>query len=98
MRVAVTGSSGMTGSALIRVLTARGDERVALRRGRCDLANADWGCTDAGVHDASVDDFDAVVHLAGANIGGSRWSESRKRLLRDSRITATLESALRGGG
>ena len=89
MRVAVTGGSGMIGSALIRALMARGDDAVSLRRGRPDSASADWDPTSAWVREGALDGFDAVVHLAGANIGGARWSKSRKRLLRDSRIAAT---------
>jgi uncharacterized protein (TIGR01777 family) len=39
--------------------------------------------------DPGADGADAVVHLAGASIAGGRWTASRKRLLRDSRVTAT---------
>ena len=89
MRVVVMGGSGMIGSALIRALRVRGDEAVALRRGRRDSPGSDWDPTAAWVREGALEGFDAVVHLAGANIGGARWSESRKRLLRNSRIAAT---------
>ncbi len=89
MRVLVTGGSGMIGSALVRALTARGDEAVTLRRGEQSATGADWDPRTGWIREDAVDDFAAIVHLAGANIGGARWSESRKRLLRDSRIAAS---------
>jgi len=79
----------MIGSALVRALEARGDEARALRRGHRDAPGADWDPTVPWMRAGALDGFDAVVHLAGANVGEARWSDSRKRLLRNSRIAAT---------
>src|SRR5205085_1626975 len=44
---------------------------------------------ETDVLDSSADRANAVVHLAGASIAGQRWTESRKRMLRQSRLDAT---------
>ena len=73
MRVAVTGASGLIGTALCRSLAARGD--IVLPMGR--------------PYDARVlHGVDAVVHLAGASIS-DRWSEAHKRAILDSRVQGT---------
>ena len=88
--VAIAGSSGLIGTALVSALRS-GDHRV-LRMVRGAPANSDelhWN-PDAGPLDAGVlSGVDAVVNLCGANIGGSRWSGSFKQSLRDSRIDPT---------
>ncbi len=88
--VAIAGSSGLIGTALVSALRS-GDHRV-LRMVRRAPANSDelhWN-PDAGPLDAGVlSGVDAVVNLCGANIGGSRWSGSFKQSLRDSRIDPT---------
>ena len=50
--------------------------------------NVAWN-PDTGVLDPSADGADAVIHLAGASIAGGRWTEARKRELRDSRVATT---------
>lgn len=100
MRVVVTGASGTIGRALSAALLARGDGVIGISR-RPDAAPAgevDWRSWDelAG----AVEDAGAVVHLAGAGIADKRWSEGRKRLLRDSRIETArrVVQAIRGAG
>lgn len=92
MRVAVTGSTGLVGRALVRALQARGDEVLPVQRhtelsappGSC-LWNPDGppGATSLPDGEQAVD---AVVHLAGAPIAAKRWSDSYKRILSSSRI------------
>lgn len=95
MRVGVTGSSGLIGSALAAALHERGDEVV--RFVRPDSPDTDdriirW---DPDLHFidegdlARVEHFDAVVNLAGTGIGDNRWSPPRKRDILSSRINAT---------
>ena len=89
MRISVTGSSGLIGSALVPFLTAQGHEvgRVV----RSTTAAGDWrwdpgaGHVDAG----AVNGKDAVVHLAGETIAAGRWSAARKARIRDSRVHGT---------
>jgi len=84
VRVALSGSHGLVGSALARHLSGRGDDVVPLSRGPYTARH--------------VAGFDAVVHLGGASVGGRRWNESYKQELRRSRIesTAALAAAIAG--
>ncbi|MGH9535060.1 MAG: TIGR01777 family oxidoreductase [Terriglobales bacterium] len=89
MRVLVTGSSGMVGRALLPALRAAGHTPVAAVR----AAAAAPGCAiwdpATGSLGPEAGALDAVVHLAGASIGGGRWTPARQALLRDSRVPAT---------
>ncbi len=96
MRVLVTGGTGLIGRALCRALIARGDDVIVLSRAPERHAHRmpkeatllAWdGQTPEGWGDV-VESVDAVVNLAGANIAEGRWTESRKRLLRESRLNA----------
>lgn len=100
MKIAVAGGSGFVGSALVRRLTDRGDDVVVLTRDRSHVKLGRpvlWDGRSAGPWSGEVASADAVVNLAGANIGEGRWTESRKRQLVSSRIEATraLLDALR---
>jgi uncharacterized protein (TIGR01777 family) len=100
MRVVVTGSSGMIGGALCGQLERLGHHvvRVVRRPVRPGEVALSWD-PEAGTIDArGLERADAVVHLAGAGIGDGRWTESRKRLLVESRTrsTALLAGALAG--
>jgi uncharacterized protein (TIGR01777 family) len=91
VRVIVSGSSGLIGSALVRGLRARGDDVVRLvrRPARAD-DEAAWDPA-AGVAPAAsvLDGCDAVVNLAGAGLGDHRWTADYKRQLHDSRVAGT---------
>ena len=99
MKVAITGASGLLGSALVPFLTTGGHEVVRLvRRAPKAKDEVRWD-PDAGEIDAAaLEGVDAVVHLAGENIAGGRWTEGRKALLRSSRVgpTALLARTLAG--
>jgi NAD dependent epimerase/dehydratase family enzyme len=90
MKVAVTGSSGLVGSALVPSLTASGHEVLRLvRRAPKAKDEARWD-PEAGTIDAvGLEGLDAVVHLTGENIGEGRWTEARKARLRSSRVGPT---------
>jgi len=85
--VAVTGSSGLVGTALTAFLTTGGHRVIRLVRG--EPAGADerrWDPRQPAVD--LLEGVDAVVHLAGASIAG-RFTESHRRAIRDSRIEPT---------
>jgi uncharacterized protein len=89
LRVAVTGATGLLGSALVPFLTTGGHQVVAVSRRR-GLPDAIHWDPAAGVIDyAGLEGVDAVVHLAGETVG-TRWSEHRKRRIRDSRVEGTM--------
>jgi len=88
--IAIAGSSGLIGSALVYAL--RATDRRVLRIVRRAPSNADevfWN-PDAGQFDpGALAGVDAVVNLCGVNVGQKRWSGAFKQSLRDSRIEPT---------
>jgi uncharacterized protein (TIGR01777 family) len=97
MRVTVTGSSGLIGSALVQSLRADGHEVVRLtRREPSRPGEARWSPADGCVDKDSLEGADAVVHLAGAGIGDRPWTKAYMRKIRDSRLvgTRTLAEAI----
>lgn len=97
MKVAVTGATGLIGSALVPFLRSGGHEAVVLRRapaGR-DAADGDpsWDPDTGALSAGALDGVDAVVHLAGENIAGGRWTAARKARIRDSRVDGTRRLA-----
>ncbi len=94
MRVLISGASGFIGTALSARLRSGGHDVVPLQRSAATGART-WS-VDAGHIDAhALEGIDAIVHLAGESIGG-RWTESKKRAIRDSRVdgTSLLASAV----
>lgn len=89
LKVAVTGASGLVGSALVPFLTTGGHEVLRLVRrpagGPDELA---WNPAAGSLDAARLEDVDAVVNLAGAPIAG-RWTAARKKEIRDSRVEGT---------
>lgn len=96
MRIAVTGSSGLIGSALVRSLEGDGHDLVRVVRSSPGPGDVRWDI-EAGVIDTTnLAGVDAVVHLAGEGIAAGRWTEDHKRKVLDSRTkgTALLSEAL----
>jgi uncharacterized protein (TIGR01777 family) len=88
--IAIAGSSGLIGSALVNALRAT-DHRV-LRIVRRAPSNADevfWNPDTGDFDPSALDAVDAVVNLCGVNVGDKRWSGAFKQCLRDSRIGPT---------
>jgi uncharacterized protein (TIGR01777 family) len=91
MRIAITGSSGFVGAALVQSLRADGHDVVQLqRRSGGGAGTAPWDPASGEVDSAALGRIDAVVHLAGENVAGGRWTAARKRAIADSRGPATL--------
>jgi hypothetical protein len=91
MRVAVSGSTGLVGSELVTVLSAGGHDVVRLvRRVPAPGEKAvRWDPERGEVDAAGLEGLDAVVHLAGENVGSGRWTAARKAAIRDSRVKGT---------
>jgi len=90
LTVAVSGSSGLVGSALCEALRESGHSvrRVVRHDPKDPAAEILWD-PDSGKVDADrFSEVDAVVHLAGENIVG-RWNEQKKRRIRSSRVEGT---------
>jgi len=87
--VAVTGSHGLVGSALVPALVQAGHRPVRVVRAHPGRDEIGWD-PDAGAIDAAgLEGIGGVVHLAGAGIGDQRWTDDRKRLILDSRTKGT---------
>ncbi|MFD4552448.1 TIGR01777 family oxidoreductase [Streptomyces sp. NPDC058466] len=96
-RIAITGASGLIGSALTRSLAADGHEVVRLvRRAPRAKDEVQWDPEGERIDAVGLVGCAAVVNLAGAGIASRRWTEPYKRKIRDSRVlgTATLAEAL----
>ncbi len=98
MTVAITGSTGLLGEALVAFLTTGGHRVVRLVRSReavnryadrKDERAAYWNPSTGEIDQAALDGIDAVVHLAGENVFGLRWSEAKKQRILDSRVLGT---------
>lgn len=94
MRIAVTGSSGLIGTALVRSLREDGHQVVRLvRRPPRAEDEVGWDPRRQWVDTAGLMGCDAVVHLAGAGVGDRRWTEAYKKEIRDSRVLGTAAIA-----
>lgn len=90
MKVLVTGATGLVGKSLSPLLTTQVHEVFRLVRRRSDQANdIPWDPADGTIDAARLEGIDAVVHLAGENIAGARWTPEVKQRLRDSRVGPT---------
>jgi uncharacterized protein len=98
MRVAVTGSHGLIGSAVTSALRARGDRVVGLvRDGAGGAEDVAWNPAQGRIDAARLEGIDAAVHLAGATLA-TRWTPEQKEAIQQSRLLGTglLARALAG--
>ncbi|MFC8504068.1 TIGR01777 family oxidoreductase [Pedococcus sp. NPDC057267] len=96
-RVAITGSTGLIGSALSAALRERGDEVVRLvRRAPTAGDEVEWDPSGRRLDPRGLEGVTAVVNLAGAGVGDKRWTPSYQQLILSSRVdsTATVVRAL----
>jgi uncharacterized protein (TIGR01777 family) len=91
VRVAITGSSGLIGTAVGESLRRDGHEVTPLVRRPPKQGEIRWDpqAEHDGLDPAALDGVDAVIHLAGAPIARGPWTQSRKQVLRASRIRST---------
>ena len=92
MNIAVTGSTGLVGSAFCRFLSESGHQAVPLRR------PAQWDVEKGTVDAAALSGVEAVVHLAGENIAAGRWTRAKKARIRMEPERNTLELTVKSGG
>ncbi|MFT3853951.1 MAG: TIGR01777 family oxidoreductase [Ilumatobacteraceae bacterium] len=90
MRILVSGSSGLIGTALVTRLRVAGHDVVSLVRRQAGAGELRWDpAAGQQLPDDALDRVDAVVNLAGAGIGDHRWTDDYKRTLVASRLEGT---------
>lgn len=97
LRVAITGASGLIGAQLTPFLRTGGHSvDIMVRNAEAAGSHILWKPNDGFVDVAALQGADAVVHLAGENIAGGRWSDERKNRVMRSRVegTSTIAKAL----
>lgn len=90
MKVLITGASGLIGTELQKSFADKGYELLlASRKEPTDDQHIQWSIEDGFAEPEKLEGIDAVVHLAGENVSGLRWTEEKKRAIRDSRVLGT---------
>jgi len=91
MRIAVSGASGLVGSALIPLLTTQGHSVRRLVRGEPNRPEGEigWDPATGRLVPAELEGIDAVIHLGGESIASGRWTEKKRKRIRDSRVEST---------
>lgn len=91
MKILITGSHGLVGKALIQSLVENSNEVVRLvRRGHAlGSLGIEWHPNQGRIDAQSLEGFEAVIHLAGESIASGRWTDEKKRAIRDSRVNGT---------
>jgi uncharacterized protein len=90
MKILVSGSHGLVGKALVASLTNDNHEIVRLVRGDPRVgAEVEWHPNQGRIDVQHLEGFDVVVHLAGESIASGRWTDEKKRAIRESRVKGT---------
>ena len=89
MKIAIAGSSGLLGSALIPALEGDGADIIRLVRNSPRANEVEWHPNQDAVDPAKLNGFDVVINLAGENVAEGRWTDEKKRRIHDSRVHGT---------
>lgn len=90
--ILITGGTGLIGKALSKALIEAGNEVIILTRNpskypqQKQLRYAGWDIAKAEIDELAIRSADAIIHLAGAGVADKRWSDKRKKEIRDSRV------------
>ncbi len=91
MKILISGSSGLVGSALIPYLREKGHEVFCLVRRAPKNSSMEifWNLEKGEIDKTKLEGIDIVIHLAGENIASGRWTAQKKQRLRSSRVEST---------
>ncbi|MEO8359556.1 MAG: TIGR01777 family oxidoreductase [Vicinamibacteria bacterium] len=94
LRVLISGATGLVGGTLVAFLQSGGHDVFRLtRRPPASDHEIEFDPAKGAAHPSEMEDFDAVVHLAGDSIADGRWTAEKKKLIRDSRVPFTKRLA-----
>lgn len=90
MKVLITGASGLLGTELQKSFAEKGYEMLlASRKEPVDDRHIQWTIDEGFAEPERLEGVDVVVHLAGENVSGLRWTDEKKKAIRDSRVLGT---------
>ncbi len=90
LRVAISGAGGLIGRALAAMLSTGGHRVVRLTRSAdSDGDSIPWNPSVGILEPSRAEGLDAIIHLAGENVAGGRWSAARRRRIRNRRVQGT---------
>lgn len=90
MKILISGSHGLVGTALIKALEPEGHEIYRLvRHYPGSSSEIEWSPDRYSIALSLIEGFDAVVHLAGESIAEGRWTDEKKKRIRESRVKGT---------
>ena len=90
MKVLITGAGGLIGKALQASLQEKGhDLLLASRSQPRNDSYVQWSVEDGFREPEKLEGIDAVVHLAGESVNGLRWTDDKKKAIRESRVLGT---------
>jgi uncharacterized protein (TIGR01777 family) len=87
MKILITGATGLIGRRLSDHLSRAGHDVVAASRGEDTVVR--WDPMSGPIQASALQGVEAVVHLAGENVGKGRWTRSKMERIRDSRWIGT---------
>jgi len=90
MKILITGASGLIGKALQKSFEAKGYEMLLASRSEPkDEKHIKWSIEEGFTDPEKLEGIDVVVHLAGESVSGLRWTDEKKKAIRDSRVFGT---------
>jgi len=90
MKILITGASGLVGKALQKSFADKGYEMLLASRSEPKADNEiQWTVEEGFAQAERLEGIDAVVHLAGESVSSLRWTDEKKKAIRDSRVFGT---------
>lgn len=89
MKVLITGATGLVGTALQKSFAEKGYQMLLASREPRGAEYTEWDVETGFAEPERLEGLNAVVHLAGESVSGLRWTDEKKKAIRDSRVLGT---------